>query len=61
LEISGVVDCRFLASIWPTDNLAGIVISVKFLTLKYVSYIEDTCNVLKAQTTTFGHKKGRAK
>jgi len=26
-----------------------------------VCFIADTCDVLKAQARTFGHKKGRAK
>jgi len=35
---------RYLANIWPTNNLAGIVISVKILGLKFLPYIEVTCN-----------------
>jgi hypothetical protein len=41
MESRGVVDYRYLTSIWPTNNLPGIVISVKFLRLKFLQYIAD--------------------
>jgi len=39
----------------------GVVNITTFNYLKNLWYIADTCNVLKAQAMTFGHKKGRAK
>ncbi len=44
MGLSDVVDYIYLASIWATNNLAGIVISVKILGLKFVPYIADTWN-----------------
>ena len=35
----GVVDYRLLTNIYATNNLAGIVISVKILGLKFLRYI----------------------
>ncbi len=42
MERRNVVDYRFLASIWATNDLAGIVISVKILGLKFMPYIADS-------------------
>jgi hypothetical protein len=41
MERRDVVDYRYLASIWITKTLAGIVISVKILGLKFLQYITD--------------------
>jgi len=44
LEISGVVDCRFLASIWATNNLAGVVISNLQFYINPLNYNKTKCN-----------------
>ena len=40
MERGGVVDYMYFASIWAINNLAGIVISVKILGLKFLPYID---------------------
>jgi len=42
--VRGVVDYRLLTNIYATNNLAGIVISVKILGLKFLRYIADILN-----------------
>jgi hypothetical protein len=43
--VRGVVDYRLLTNIYAANNLAGIVISVKILGLKFLPYIADICRL----------------
>jgi len=47
--VRGVVDYRLLTNIYATNNLAGIVISVKILGLKFLRYIAEIKSALNTK------------